>query len=75
MEQDGLQQWPYNLMSPMFAQDVGWIGFSRDKSVYIGTGGEGFADVVVRQHEVAFVQAGMGLSSTVNHGLVVPKED
>ena len=61
-------------MTPMFTGNARWVSFSFNKGLYVGAGCKSFANIVIRKHEVAFVQSGMGLSRTINNGIVVSEE-
>ena len=58
----------------MFTENVRWVSFSFNKSIYVCARCKSFANIMVRQHEMAFVQSGMRLSGTINDGLVVSEE-
>ena len=59
----------------MFTDNIRWVSFSFNKSIYVScTGCKGFANIMIRKHEMAFVQSGMRLSGTINNGLIVSEE-
>ena len=64
----------YGLVAPMFTENVRWVSFSFNKGIYVGAGCKCFANIVIRKHEVVFVQSGIRLSRTINNGLIVSEE-
>ena len=60
-------------VSPLFAEDIGWVVSTLDM-MELGDGrGDAFTDLVERQGIVALVEACMGNGGAVHHGFIVTK--
>ena len=58
-------------VSPLFAEDVGWVVSALDM-VELGDGrGDAFTDLVERQGIVSFMEACVRNGGAVHHGFVV----
>ena len=49
---------------PMLAQDIRWVGDSRDMVEFNHTGSNGFTDSVERQDGMSFMKLGVNLGRT-----------
>ena len=57
----------------MLAKDVGRIDLARNVHIIIRTGGNGFTEVVPREHQMMLIQTSMGYSHTFNNRFIIPK--
>ncbi len=59
IKENWLKRFPHALIAPMFTQDVGWVKTAGGVSELDCARGDGFADEVICQHVVAFVELAM----------------
>ena len=70
-DEQRLQERPGLAVSPLFAEDIGWVVSTLDV-VELGDGrSDAFTDLVERQSIVSFVEACMWNGGAVHHGFVV----
>lgn len=75
IEEDWLQCFPHALMTPMFTQDISRVGAARDVGKLNGTGCNGFAHKVIREHVVTLMQLTVWMGRSIYDSLVVSKQD